>query len=132
MSCATCKQVCSIYSCYSNLWIGKTTVLAGVVSVTIKNVGTGRVVTEDVTTSIDGLVKISGGTWNKMLFTEAQIEIKIMQDGDVVTVFPYLDPNASPATFSTTAQDCLVFNTSPVYGSDGDMYAYANQYLIEP
>ena len=60
MSCATCKQVCSIYSCYSNLWIGKTTVLAGVVSVQIKNVGTGRVVTEDVTTSIDGLVKISG------------------------------------------------------------------------
>lgn len=130
MSCNACKQVCNVYSCYSNLYLGKIALLSTEVTVVIKNVGTERTVFQTVTSSGAGVLTLTGGTWSKMLYTSAQIEIQVIKDGEIVQIYPYTDP--STPTFSTTLQDCLVFNTLPLYDSDGDMYALPNQYLIEP
>lgn len=127
MSCNTCANICPVYSCYSNLFVGKVANLNTDVLVVIENVATGRVVSEVVTTNGSGVIILTGGTWDKMLYTSAQIKIKVMLSGEQLAITPY----ATSTTFGTTTYDCLIFETSPLYDEDGDMYAIPNQYLIE-
>jgi len=78
MACNTCFTSCLIHPCYDNIWIGKATANNNYL-VKVTNIGSGRVIAEQVTATSAGLVKLSGGTWNDFFNSGSQFEFKLYQ-----------------------------------------------------
>ena len=127
MYCDNCTSACPIYSCYTNLYVGKISSLSTAVKVLIQNVATGRTVIEEVTTSGAGVVLLTAGTWSKMFNTNGSIKIRVMINGEAQDITMY----DTTSTFIADTYNCITFGTMPLYESDGDMYSLTNQYLLK-
>lgn len=143
MSCNNCTTTCPIHPCYETIYVAKATA-NNVYLVEITNIGSGRVVSEQVTATSAGYVKLTGGTWNDFLNGVGQFRIKLFivdysvsphvstnidVDFYAFTGFTGQYYNLAP-TFSSTQYDCLLFETEMLYDSSGVAVEIDNQYLI--
>ena len=144
MACNTCFTSCLIHPCYDNLWIGKATANNNYL-VKVTNIGSGRVVSEQVTATSAGLVKLTGGTWNDFFNSGSQFEFKLFQMDfsqvpNVTSNIPvdfYAITGFTGAyysitlTFSSTVYDCALVSFEMLYDSDGSPIEIDNQYLFD-
>ena len=143
MACNTCTTVCPIHPCYTALWIAKATA-NNVYRVELTNLGSGRIQSEVVTATSEGIIKLTGGTWSDFLNTESQVQIKIYLvnysvspsaktnidvDFYVITGFAGEYYNLTP-TWSATKYDCILVDFEMLYDSNGVPIELDNQYLI--
>jgi hypothetical protein len=142
MSCNNCTTTCQIHPCYETIWVAKATANE-VYLVEITNIGSGRIVKEQVTANAAGYVKLQGGTWNDFFNSGSEFQIKLYVvdysvvphvatnidvDFYVFTGFTGQYYNLSP-TFSTTLYDCILFSTEMLYDGEGAPIEIDNQYL---
>lgn len=126
MCCENCILVCSIFQCYSNLFVGKISQLSTQVDVFIENISTGRVVKETVTSNSSGVILLPAGTWCDMFATASELKIYVKVGLTATNIYPYI----SASSFSADSYECLKFNTAPLYNSAEEMYTLPNQILI--